>query len=132
MIDFKELTRAYTEDRFYSLQLEVGDICHQGCIYCYMNAVENGQNTLSDKQIKKILLDSKKLGITSIEWLGGEPLLRKSIFSHMRLAQSLGFRNNLWTGGLPLINNFILKKSIKYTKPGLISVHVSTINPEVC
>lgn len=131
LIDYDKLEECYKKDNFYSLQLEIGDKCYQSCIYCYMNAVENGLNTLSDKQIKKILLDSKKLGITSVEWLGGEPLLRKSIFSHMRLAQSLGFRNNLWTGGLPLTNNFILKKTIKYTKPGLISVHVSTINPEV-
>ena len=131
LIDYDKLEECYKKDNFYSLQLEIGDRCHQSCIYCYMNAVENGQNTLSDKQIKKILLDSKKLGITSIEWLGGEPLLRKSIFSHMSLAQNLGFRNNLWTGGLPLTNNFILKKTIKYTKHGLISVHVSTINPEV-
>lgn len=131
LIDFEKLNECYKKDNFYSLQLEIGDKCYQSCVYCYMNAVENGKNTLSDDQVKKIILDSKKLGITSIEWLGGEPLLRKSIFSLMRLAQNLGFRNNLWTGGLPLTNNYVLNNTIKYTNPGLISIHVSTINSEV-
>lgn len=131
LINYKKLDECYKKDKFYSLQLEIGDKCNQGCIYCYMNAVENGKNTLSDNQIKQILLDAKKLGITSVEWLGGEPLLRKSIFSHMNLAQSLGFRNNVWTGGLPLSDNFILRNTVKYANPGLISFHVSTIDLEV-
>lgn len=131
LIDYCKLNQCYIRDGFYSLQLEIGDECHQGCIYCYMNAVEKGKNTLSDKQIKSILLDAKKLGITAIEWLGGEPLLRESIFSHMLLAQGLGFRNNVWTGGLPLSNNFILRNTAKYADPGLISIHVSTVDSEV-
>ncbi len=131
MIDYEKLNSDYENDKFYSLQLEVGDKCNQGCIYCYMNAVEEEKNTLSDEQIKKILIDAKKLGITAIEWLGGEPLLRKSIFSHMALAKEFGFRNNLWTGGLPLSNDSILKKTIKYSDPGLISVHVSTVDPVI-
>lgn len=131
VIDYNKLDECYKKDGFYSLQLEVGDECHQGCIYCYMNAVEKGKNTISDEQIKQILLDSKKLGISAIEWLGGEPLLRKSIFSFMILAQELGFRNNVWTGGLPLSHTFILKNTAKYADPGLISIHVSTVNPKV-
>jgi radical SAM protein with 4Fe4S-binding SPASM domain len=131
MIDYEQLNQDYKNDNIYALQLEIGDKCNQGCIYCYMNAVEEEKNTLSDEQIKQILLDAKKLGISAIEWLGGEPLLRKSIFSHMLLAQGLGFRNNIWTGGLPLSDNFILKNTAKFADPGLISIHVSTINPEI-
>ena len=131
MIDYEKLDECYKKDNFYSLQLEIGDKCNQGCVYCYMNAVEKGKNTLSDEQIKQILLEAKKLGITAIEWLGGEPLIRKSIFSHMLLAQGLGFRNNIWTGGLPLADNFIIRNVAKYADPGLISIHVSTVNSEV-
>ncbi len=131
MIDYKKLNKNYENDEFYSLQLEVGDKCHQGCIYCYMNALEEEKNTLSDKEIIQIIHDSKKLGITAIEWLGGEPLLRKSIFSHMQLSKELGLRNNVWTGGLPLADDFILKNTAEYADPGLISIHVSTIDPEL-
>jgi len=131
MIDYNRLYQDYNEDKIYALQLEIGDKCYQGCIYCYMNAVEEEKNTLSDKQIKNILLDAKKLGITAIEWLGGEPLLRESIFTHLKNAQKIGFRNNIWTGGLPLSNENILQNTVKYTDPGLISIHVSTINPKL-
>ncbi len=130
MIDYEKLNQDYENDNIYALQLEIGDKCNQGCIYCYMNALEEERNTLSDEQIRHIIIDSKKLGITAIEWLGGEPLLRKSIFSHMNFAKKLGFRNNIWTGGLPLSDDHILRNSAKYANPGLISVHISTINPE--
>lgn len=131
MIDYEKLNQDYENDDIYALQLEIGDKCYQGCIYCYMNAVEDEKNTLSDSQIKQILFDAKKLGISAIEWLGGEPLLRKSIFSHMLLAKDLGFRNNVWTGGLPFADDFVLKNTVKYADPGLISLHVSTVNPDV-
>jgi radical SAM protein with 4Fe4S-binding SPASM domain len=96
-----------------------------------MNALDEERNTLSDNQIKQILSESKELGITAIEWLGGEPLLRRSIFKHMETAQELGFRNNVWTGGLPLGDEHILKKTIRYTYKGLIAIHVSSINPKI-
>jgi radical SAM protein with 4Fe4S-binding SPASM domain len=131
MIDYNQLNQDYENDNIYAIQLEIGDKCHQGCIYCYMNAVEEEKNTLSDVQIKNIILDAKKLGISAIEWLGGEPLLHKSIFSYMSMAQDLGFRNNVWTGGLPLSDDYILNNTAKYANPGLISLHISTINPEV-
>jgi len=131
MIDYDKLQKAYEKEAFYSLQLEVGDRCEQGCIYCYMNALENQTNTLSDERIREILKDSAKLGITAVEWLGGEPLLRESIFEHMAFASSLGFRNNMWTGGLPLQDERIRKKTVELTRNGLIAVHVSTVYPQV-
>lgn len=131
MIDFEKLNKAYNSKGFYSLQLEVGDLCRQGCVYCYMNALDTQINTLSDQLIKSILLDSFKLGITAIEWLGGEPLLRESVFEHMAMCADLGMRNNVWTGGLPFENDDILIKTAKYAKNGLISVHVSTVDPQI-
>ncbi len=129
MIDYKALQLAYDSDRFYALQLEIGDQCHQGCIYCYMNALEDPQNTLTDHQIRNIISESILLNISAIEWLGGEPLLRESVFDHMALANKLGMRNNMWTGGLPLTDSYIRKKTNQLTRFGLISFHISTIDP---
>ncbi len=131
MIDFEKLDQAYHEDRFYSLQLEVGDRCQQGCIYCYMNAVEEGKNQLTDSMIYKLLEDSRALGINAIEWLGGEPLLRPGIFSFMEKSRDLGFRNNMWTGGLPFKDKGLAKKTAALCRHGLISIHLSTINPSL-
>ncbi|HDQ71008.1 MAG TPA: radical SAM protein [Chloroflexi bacterium] len=131
MIDYERLQSAYERETFYSLQLEIGDECQQGCLYCYMNAVEHGENTLSDEQIGRILCDAHALGVAAIEWLGGEPLLRTSIFEHMAFASSLGMRNNVWTGGLPLAEDGILRQTVEWAQDGLISVHVSTVDPDV-
>ncbi|HDR89327.1 MAG TPA: radical SAM protein [Bacteroidetes bacterium] len=131
MIDFEELNRAYAEDRFYSLQLEVGDVCYQGCIYCYMNALPESRNMLSDKLVEKILDDTARLKFTAIEWLGGEPLLRKEIFRFMEKAQDLGLKNNMWTGGLPFADRNVVERTAGLCRNGLISIHVSTINPEL-
>jgi radical SAM protein with 4Fe4S-binding SPASM domain len=131
MIAYDRLQAAYDREGFYALQLEIGDECQQGCVYCYMNAVEHGQNTLSDAQIKEILQDARALGITTIEWLGGEPLLRESVFAHMALATELGLRNNVWTGGLPLADGKVLSETVERARHGLISIHVSTVDPDV-
>jgi radical SAM protein with 4Fe4S-binding SPASM domain len=128
LIDGMQLQSAWENEGFYSLQLEVGDRCHQGCIYCYMNAIDEGRNTLSDPQIELLLRDAYELGITAIEWLGGEPLLRESVFRHLALAEELGFRNNVWTGGLPLSDRAVRIATTRYAKRGLISIHISTIN----
>jgi len=131
MIDFEKLEKAYDEDGIYALQLEVGDVCYQGCSYCYMNALPQEKNKLSDNKITEILRDSHKLGITAVEWLGGEPLLRKSIFDHMTEARELGLRNNMWTGGLPLEDKEILRQTAELCGNGLIAVHTSTIDPKI-
>lgn len=129
MIDFELLDRAYDNNDFYSLQLEVGDKCFQNCIYCYMNAISETKNELTSGLIKDILYDAKELGIAAIEWLGGEPLLRSDIFEFMELAKKLGFRNNMWTGGLPLSDKEICGKIAELCKNGLISIHLTTLDP---
>jgi len=131
MIDYERLEKAYQNEKFYALQLEIGDVCEQGCIYCYMNALEKPQNTLSDDQIDAILRQSQDMGITAIEWLGGEPLLRHSIFKHMETAAEFGLRNNVWTGGLPLRDDEIVNKLSQLCQHGLVSVHVSTVNRDL-
>jgi radical SAM protein with 4Fe4S-binding SPASM domain len=130
MIDHARLEEAYRRDGVYALQLEVGDECHQGCIYCYMNALPVRKNALSDHLIREILDDAHKMGVTAIEWLGGEPLLRPSVFDHMAHAAELGMRNNVWTGGLPLADPEIRTRTAQLSRHGLIAVHVSSVDPD--
>ncbi len=128
MIDFESLNRAYQRDGFYSLQLEVGDRCHQGCIYCYMNALSEIRNQLTGDIITDILYWSRDIGISAIEWLGGEPLIRPGIFKFMEKAGELGLRNNMWTGGLPFSDKGIIERTVELCQHGLISIHLSTLD----
>jgi radical SAM protein with 4Fe4S-binding SPASM domain len=129
MIDYISLEKAYDNDGFYSLQLEVGDKCHQGCTYCYMNAVEETRNELTEDILQGVLEDARELGITAIEWLGGEPLIRPGIFPLMEHAKRLGLKNNMWTGGLPFKDDDVVKKTAELCENGLISIHLSTLDP---
>lgn len=129
MIDIDRLTKAYDEDRFYSLQLEVGDVCHQGCVYCYMNALEETHNALTADVIYDVIRGAQNAGITAVEWLGGEPLLRPEIFDFLQYAKVLGFRNNMWTGGLPLVDRVTARRVAELCMHGLISVHLTTLDP---
>lgn len=131
MIDLEKLSVDYKEDRFYSLQLEIGDVCYQGCNYCYMNALTVPKNQLSDEIIFRILDDAVRLNISAIEWLGGEPLLRSGVFDYLKYAKDIGLKNNMWTGGLAFENKKITEKTADLCQNGLISIHLSTINPVV-
>jgi radical SAM protein with 4Fe4S-binding SPASM domain len=131
MIDQQALRRAFAQDGFYALQLEVGDRCEQGCSYCYMNALPEEHNTLSDALVGEILADARDLGMSAIEWLGGEPLLRPSIWEHMGAARDRGLRNNMWTGGLPLADPVAARRCAELCRHGLISIHLSTLNPKL-
>ncbi len=131
MIDFEKLNKDYDNDGFYALQLEVGDVCHQGCNYCYMNALPVKKNQLSDNLIFRILDDAIKLNISAIEWLGGEPLIRTGVFDFLKYAKDLGLKNNMWTGGLVFENKKTVEKTAELCKNGLISFHLSSINKSV-
>ncbi|MBD3333314.1 radical SAM protein [candidate division GN15 bacterium] len=131
LIDYRQLEEAYNNDRIYSLQLEVGDVCCQACNYCYMNALETPSNQLTDTLIARIIDDAARLGITAVEWLGGEPLLRPGVFRLMAQAAERNLRNNIWTGGLPLASEHVRRECMSVAQDGLISVHVSSIDPKM-
>ncbi len=129
MIDQAALAEAYGQNRFYALQLEVNDACIQGCVYCYMNALPRVERVLSDQEVLGVLAQAAAARFTAIEWLGGEPLDRPGVFGLMERARELGFRNNVWTGGLPLARRETTREVARLAEGGLVSVHVSTLNP---
>lgn len=47
----------------------------------------------------------------------------------MEHALKLGLRNNIWTGGLPLSDDKLVERCADLARNGLISVHLSTIDP---
>lgn len=61
------------------LSLAVNDACNAACEHCsFFSAVEEkGRATLTLEQIKKLLSDSQDLGVSVINFVGGEPLLRR-------------------------------------------------------
>ena len=131
LINWQKLQDLYQRDLVYAFQLEINDVCEQGCEYCYMNAPTIRRGRLSSDTLRAVISDAADMEIYCIEWLGGEPLLREDVFKLMAFASDKGLRNNMWTGGLPLSDEETARKCVELTQGGLISIHLSTLNPEI-
>jgi molybdenum cofactor biosynthesis enzyme MoaA len=83
------------------------------------------------KDIEKIIKSASKMDVMAIDWLGGDPLLRKDWYDIMRLANKFGLVNNIWTSGIPLENIDVAQKAVEVTKDGFISVHLDTLDLEL-
>ncbi len=81
---------------FY-VQFEVTEACNHSCFFCYNTGKNN--ESLSTAEIKKILSDMHTSGVFSINFNGGEPLMRPDFFELAQYAHELGFDLHLNTNG---------------------------------
>ncbi len=123
--------RAYFEDyKLYTLQIEVNQVCHQNCIYCY--ARESRGEEMKTDFVKSILDDAAEIKVRKIEWLGGDCLLHTSWKELMAYAKyDHNLINNIWTSGNQLNKNSVAEKCVELTSDGgFISVHLDSVNPD--
>jgi hypothetical protein len=74
-----EQKRYFREKRLYALQIETTDACQQGCIYCYAGSIPRERHGLTSDEIRSLLDDAAEMEIRAIDWLGGDPLLRRDL-----------------------------------------------------
>jgi len=72
--------------------------CNARCSFCDIWEKPSPYITLAD--VEKNLLDLKKLGVSVIDFTGGEPLLHQQIDQFLSLAHDLGFITTLTTNCL--------------------------------
>ncbi len=65
------------------LRISVTDRCNLRCLYCMPDGIEKKEHDsiLRDEEIINVVKESVKIGITKIRITGGEPLVRKGIYS---------------------------------------------------
>ena len=126
-----EVIRFFENNRVYAVQIESCLTCSGGCRYCYASA----QNPLSDELptviIHQILHEVKDAGVQAIDWLGGDPLMRKDWFELAQTAQQMGLINNIWTSGIPLADPVIARQVAEITIGGFVSVHLDSLDEEI-
>jgi radical SAM protein with 4Fe4S-binding SPASM domain len=127
--DYREEIRYFAENRVYSFQIESNLSCPQGCLYCYAS----DENSLLMKELPRedialLLKAAARMEVRAIDWLGGDPLLKKDWYSLMRHARELGLINNIWTSGMPLANKGVARQAVEVTRGGFISVHLDTLD----
>jgi radical SAM protein with 4Fe4S-binding SPASM domain len=125
-----ELQKKYFEEgKIFILQIESTLKCHQLCKYCYAGSTPKSMDGLNSEKIKELLDSAARLKIRMIDWLGGDPLVRKDWYKLCKYAMDLGFINNIWTSGIPLANRKTAKRAVEVTQNGFISTHLDTTNP---
>lgn len=53
--------------------------CNLSCIYCHHEGEVNPKNEISDEMVVGVAVAAARLGVRSLKFTGGEPLLRKSL-----------------------------------------------------
>ena len=118
----------FKKGKIYSIQIEANTTCNQGCLYCYASSDNASTVELPKKDIINILDSAASLEVKAIDWLGGDPLLRKDWIELFKYANKKGLNNNVWTSGIPLNNKNIARYAVDLTKGGFISVHLDTLD----
>jgi len=129
--NYEEEIRYFKENKVYSIQIESNLSCSQGCLYCYASFDNPKVQELPEKDIKTVMSAAVNMDVRCIDWLGGDPLLRKDWYPLMKYAIQLGLINNIWTSGIPLQHREVARKAVEVTKGGFISVHLDTLDEKI-
>lgn len=103
-----------------ALSYNVTHHCNMKCIMC--NIYQTKIKDLSINQLKKILIDLKKSGFEIVEVTGGEPFIRKDIFSIFDILEELDLRFTINTNGT-LLTKAICERLRNY--PGILQIALS-------
>jgi radical SAM protein with 4Fe4S-binding SPASM domain len=129
--DHEEVIRFFENNRVYAVQIESCLSCAGGCRYCYASAKEPISAGLPATTINRILHEISDSGARAIDWLGGDPLMRKNWYELASIALDLGLINNIWTSGIPLANPVIAQHVAEVTAGGFVSVHLDSLDEEI-
>ena len=129
--DHAEVIRFFEKKQVYAVQIESCLSCTGGCRYCYASAQDPLSAELPAACIRRVLHEVKAAGVRAIDWLGGDPLMRKDWYELARAAQDLGLLNNIWTSGIPLADPLVVKQVAEVTSGGFVSVHLDSLDEEI-
>ncbi len=111
----------------YLISFSVTARCDLSCPHCFMDA-GSSQEELGFEEIERILTEVARFSPYSMLILtGGEPLLRKDIYSLVELASRLGFVTVLGTSGRFLSRDAAERLSERGLKG--VSVSVDSVSP---
>ncbi len=112
------------------MSFAVNDVCNATCEHCsFFTAVEeDGRNVLTLEQAQKLIKEAQALGVSVINFVGGEPLLREDLPEIIRAVNKDFSTTILFTNGWHLE-----EKAPELKKAGLDSIYVSldAADPEI-
>ncbi len=94
-------------NKLTNLGIEITSNCNLVCKHCYLG--EKTNKTLTFEIFKKLIDESKKLGIYSIDITGGEPFTDKALFKKLNYVRSNNLKLTITSNNI-LIDKKIAKK----------------------
>lgn len=104
------------------MSFAVNDICNAACGHCsFFTAVEErGRKALTLEQSKKLIRDAQELGVSVINFVGGEPLMREDLPEIIRAVDKDFSTTVLFTNGWDLEG-----RAAELKRAGLDSIYIS-------
>ncbi len=96
-----------------NMQFEVTYKCNNNCIFCYNQKQTERSEELDTNSAKKIISNIKESGVLSLNFNGGEPLIRKDFLELAEYAASIGLDIHLNTNA-SLIDDEYASKLVNY------------------
>jgi MoaA/NifB/PqqE/SkfB family radical SAM enzyme len=109
----EELSKANANNELLTIDFELGGICPLRCIYCYrsMDSRDHTDNLLSFTEWKRVIDESKELGLKSVKLIGGgEITLEKHFFQAMEYMTEKDIIPILFTAGIVIGDDELCKK----------------------
>ncbi|MDD1724811.1 MAG: GTP 3',8-cyclase MoaA [Methanospirillum sp.] len=102
-----------------NLRISVNSGCNLNCIYCHREGEKSPEKPLELDDIRAILEITKELGIKTVKFTGGEPLIRSDIVEIIRSVPD-GIESSITTNG-----TLLGPLALKLKEAGLSRVNIS-------
>lgn len=123
----KEVKKLFGKYPLLRLAVSVTRECNLRCIHCSQNAGKSLDKEYTTSQLKKLVDDADKLGLTSFAITGGEPLFRKDLLLLLKYIDRKGISTVLNTNGI-IITSKIAKELKKINYLRLLAVSLDGAN----
>jgi radical SAM protein with 4Fe4S-binding SPASM domain len=122
------------------IDIELTERCNNACLHCYINLPEHDhhakQNELSTDQWKEILRQAAELGVLTVRFTGGEPLLRDDFSELYLFTRRLGIKVMLFTNGRlitpELADLFVRIPPLKKIEISVYGMHQQSYDKVAC
>ena len=109
-----------------NLRVSVTQRCNLKCIYCHAEGERSPEAELPAADIREILRVAAKLGMRSVKFTGGEPLVRDDIIEIVRAVPE-GMESSMTTNGI-LLGKYA--RPLKEAGLSRINVSLDSLDPE--
>ena len=83
----------------HELRIELLQKCTLACVHCSAESSPAATRGLNHELVTRILREGKALGLQSVVFTGGEPLIEFNLTNYVTEARKLGIRTTVFTAG---------------------------------